>query len=253
MQQEGLDNRMTQNSKPTPESRGLESNQPAVSQPPKTVGSPANPSQLPEIKFIFFVASSVTNKNISGFINSSMAMLRSIWRPIDVNVKQFQVNFSWDGSFKTIDDKNQKYRRILFPRNFVPPIQVLTLVNDNYANTAFKAEVPVFICEVAWDEMDEPGVPRDGDLRGFTIVNILPWFKGERAILIFSMSAKTKTLAHELSHWIGFTHGIYSEDPTNIASIGGGGFRVDRDEFRRLYNWATDINYRKKLSTQLKL
>lgn len=210
---------------------------------------PAAPPPLPQVKLLFFVLSSVTNKKIDDFIKSSVSWLSVIWKPKDDDLKRFEVSFAWDGTFKSIADKDKKYRRIEFRTKGGAPA-ALELVKNNYSNPNFNAEVPVFICEVAWDEDNEPGGPRDGELRGFTLVRSLPWFSGERAIFLFSSAAGPRTLAHEMSHWVGLSHSQYREDPGNIAAMGGGGLQVDRDEFRKLHLWATDPAVRKKLGTK---
>lgn len=215
----------------------------------KTPAKPASPPTLPQVNVLFFVLSSVTNKKIDEFIKSSMSWLSTIWKPKDDDLKRFEITFVWDGTFKSVTDKDRKYRRIEFRTKGGSPA-ALQLVKDNYSNPNFNAEVPVFICEVAWDEDNERGEPRDGELRGITLVKSLPWFTGERAIFLFSSAASQRTLAHEMSHWVGFSHLQYKEDPGNIAAIGGSGLEVDRDEFRKLHKWATDLAYRKQLAAK---
>ena len=211
--------------------------------------NPASPPALPQVNVLFFVLSSVTKKKIDDFIKASVSFLSAIWKPKDDDLKRFEVSFVWDGTYKSIADKSGKYRRIEFRTKDGSPA-ALQLVKDNYSNPTFNAEVPVFVCEVAWDQDNEPGDPRDGDLRGFTLVKSLPWFTGERAIFLFAGTAGSRTLAHEMSHWIGLSHSQYRDDPGNIAAIGGGGVGVDRDEFRKLYKWATDPAVRKHLATK---
>jgi hypothetical protein len=195
----------------------------------------------------FFVLSSVANKQIDAFIRSSIAWARVLWKPQDDDLKKFEVSLMWDGKVTPILDKDNMFRRIDFKKEGSP--KALQLVKENYSNPNFNPEVPVFVCQAAWYEPEEPGEPRDGMLRGFTLVKSLPWFTGERAILVFSSAADTRTIAHELTHWIGLSHKVYEGDPSNLAA-GGSGVRVDRDEFRRLHRWATDVNYRKQLATK---
>lgn len=215
--------------------------------PPKT-------QSLPEVVFVFYVLSSALTKTTKTFIENSMAMVQYIWKPRQEadnydEVKKFAVTAKWDGSFKTIDDKNDFYKLIEYPLN-KPSDKTLSLIKDNFSNPNFDAIVPVFICYAAWDELNEPGTPREGLLRGFTVVRSLPWFTGERAILLFSSQAGPKTLAHELSHWCGFTHAQFKDDPDNIGYIGGGGFGIDREQLRKYYKWATELSFRKTIGTK---
>jgi hypothetical protein len=183
-----------------------------------------------------------------------MSLLQSIWRPrADKDdyetTKNFEVKSKWNGSFKAIDNSKGEFSRIDFPRDGSADT-ALKLVKDNFANSEFDAVVPVFICNAAWDELNEPGSPRDGFMRGFTLVKSLPWFTGERAILLFASQAGPKVLAHELSHWCGFTHAAFRDSPENIGYIGGGGFDIDREQLRKYYRWATEMGFRKTLAGQ---
>jgi hypothetical protein len=216
----------------------------------KDAGSPAQPSpaaRVPEVKVLFWVLSSVGRKDVAQLVKSQIDLLRAIWKPKDDDLKKFEVNFIWDGTFKGIGDKDKRYRRIEIRRGGAP--MALQLVKDNYSNAEFKPEIPVFVCEVAWDEDNEPGEPRDGFLRGYTLVKSLPWFTGERAIFLFASAAVSTSLAHEMTHWIGFSHIQYRDVPANVAA-NRGGVQVDRDEFRKLHRWATDVDFRKRLATK---
>lgn len=215
---------------------------------------PVKTPALPEVQFVFYVLSSALTKTTKTFIENSIAMVQFIWNPRkeDDNydeVKKFAVTSKWDGSFKTITDKNDFYKRIDYPTSGASD-KTLSIIKDNFSNPNFDATVPVFICYSAWDELNEPGTPREGLLRGFTVVRTLPWFTGDRAILLFSSTAGPKTLAHELSHWCGFKHAQYKDDPDNIGAIGGGGFGIDRDELRKYYKWATEQSFRKTIGTK---
>ncbi len=222
---------------------------------PALVKQPSAKTQsLPEVGFVFYVLSSAITKTTKTFIETSMAIVQSIWKPRqeDENyesVKKFAVTSKWSGSLKTIEDKNDFYKRIDYPLN-KPSEKTLSLIKDNFSNPNFDAIIQVFICYSAWDELNESGTPRDGLLRGFTLVRSLPWFSGERAILLFASTAGPKTLAHELSHWCGFTHAQFKDDPGNIGYIGGGGFSIDREQLRKYYRWATELSFRKTIATR---
>jgi hypothetical protein len=205
--------------------------------------------QLPVVNFLFFVLSSATNKSIQDFISESFFMVKAFWTPRNADVKKFEVEFSWDKIFKLIYDKNGAFKRIDFPISKAPE-SVLEVIKNNYSNPGLNPEIPVFLFDAAWDELNDKNPPRGGELRGFTITHTLPWFTGERAILLFSSQAITRTLSHELSHWFGFSHMQYASEPNNIGATGSG-VQVDRDQFRKLYMWASDINFRKKLATKL--
>lgn len=210
------------------------------------------PPPLAEVEFQFFVLSTALTKNTKEFIETSMGLVQYIWKPRTEkddfeSTKKFQVTSKWNSSIKTIDDKDGYYKRIDFPSNGAAD-KALKLVKENFSNPQFDPIIPVFICFAAWDEVNEPGTPRDGLLKGFTIVRSLPWFTGERAILLFSSSTGPKTLAHELSHWSGFTHASFKDNPDNIGYMGGGGFDIDREQLRKYYRWATEMSFRKTLA-----
>ena len=212
----------------------------------------AKPRPLPEVEFSFFALSTIEASRIAKLIENAMNVVRLIWRPRAdkddyESTKGFEVKSKWSGSFKTIDNRKGEFSRIDFPRDGAPE-KALELVKDNFANPNFDAVVPVFICNSAWDELNEPGSPRDGLLRGFTLVKSLPWFTGERAILLFATEAGPKVLAHELNHWCGFTHTPFKDNPDNIGYIGGGGFDIARDQLRKYYRWGTEIGFRKTLA-----
>jgi hypothetical protein len=212
----------------------------------------AKPSALPEAEFSFFALSTIEAAGIPKFIANAMHLVQLIWRPRAdkddyESTKRFEVKPKWSGTVKTIDNRKGEFSRIDFPRNDSAE-KALKLVKDNFANPNFDAVVPVFICNAAWDELNEPGSPRDGLMRGFTLVKSLPWFTGERAILVFASQAGPRVLAHELSHWCGFTHVVFKDDPDNIGSMGGNGFDIDREQLRRYYRWATEIGFRKTLA-----
>lgn len=227
------------------------SNQPVS---PYGAGQPAKkpPPSLPEVEYVFFVLSTALSKQTEAFIRSSVSLGQAIWRPDPKKdnydaVKKFEVTCRWNGGFKTVEDKDGNYKRIDFPLDKASE-KALKLVADNFSNPNFDPVIPVFICYSAWDELNEPGAPRAGLLNGFTLVKSLPWFSGERAILLFSSAAGPKTLAHELSHWCGFTHAYFKDNPDNVGYIGGGGFDIDREQLRKYYKWATEIGFRKTLA-----
>lgn len=228
---------------PAPASRPVPAKQP-----------PAKTAAWPEVEFSFFVLSSAITKTTKTFIENAMAFVQSIWMPrkdeenFD-NLKKFAVTSKWSGEFKTIEDKAGFYKRIDFPLNKASD-KTLSLIKDNFSNANFDPIVPVFICYAAWDEFNEPGSPREGLLRGFTVIKSLPWFSGERAILLFSSTAGPKTLAHELSHWCGFTHRNFEDDPGNIGFAGGGGFGISRDQLRKYHRWASELSFRKTIGTR---
>ncbi len=216
--------------------------------------TPAKPRALPEVEFSFFVLSTIKAARISKLIANAMHLIQFIWRPrADKDdydrTKRFEVKSKWSGSFKTIDNRKGEFSRIEFPRNG-GAAKALKLVKDNFSNPNLDAVVPVFICNSAWYERMEPGLPRDGLMRGFTMVKSLPWFAGERAILLFASTAGPKVLAHELSHWCGFTHARFRGNADNIGSIGGAGWDIDRMQLRNYYRWATQIGFRKTLAGQ---
>lgn len=201
---------------------------------------------IPEVEFLFFVLSSAKHASMQQFVQSSFTWVKTIWTPKDEDTQRFEVKMKWDGTLKTIADADGTYKRIDIPKVDAPP-KAMALVNENFMNAGFEPIVPVFICNAAWDELNDKDPPRDGESRGFTLTKSLPGFSGERAILLFSSAALPRSLAHELSHWCGFSHSYYENSPDNIGKIGGGGLKTDRDQLRRFFQWATDIEFRKRL------
>lgn len=234
----------------------LQSPAPVYAAPaPAPAKQPAPKTQSPpEVKFEFYVLSTAVTKNTKTFIENSVSMVQAIWTPRKDeenydSLKKYAVSSTWSGEFKTIEDKNNFYKRIDFPLNKASD-QTLSLIKENFSNGNWDPVVPVFICYSAWDEFNEPGSPREGLLRGFTVIKSLPWFSGERAILLFASTAGPKTLAHELSHWCGFTHKHFEDDPGNIGFAGGGGFGITRDQLRKYYRWASELSFRKTIGTK---
>jgi hypothetical protein len=215
---------------------------------------PVNPKPPPppEVEFQFFVLSTALTKSTKDFIESAMNLVQFIWKPRSDKddyeaTKKFLVTSKWDGTFKTIEDKDEYYKRIDFPIKGAAD-KSLELVKDNFSNTMINPIIPIFICYSAWDELNEPGTPREGLLRGFTLVKSLPWFTGERAILLFSSEAAPKTLAHELTHWCGFTHAHFKDNNDNIGYMGGGGYDIDREQLKKYHRWASELGFRKTLA-----
>ena len=213
---------------------------------------PAKAPALPEAEFRFFALSTLEPKGVPKTIENAMSLVQSIWQPRKDKedydrTKKFEVRSKWSGSFTTVENAKGEFSRIDFPRNAAAD-KALKLVKDNFANPDLDPVVPVFVCHAAWDEEEEPGSPRDGLLRGFTLVKSLSWFTGERAILLFASQAGSKTLAHELSHWCGFTHKWFEDDRANIGAIGGGGFDIDREQLRKYHRWTTQVGFRKTLA-----
>jgi len=204
------------------------------------------PKPLPVVNLVFFVLSSVTKPKIADFLTTLVTWARVLWKPKDDDLKKYEVNLLWDQTFKPIPDQNKTFRRIDFLKSGSPA--ALQLVKNNYSNPDFKPAIPIFIVEAAWDELFDGGQPHDGNTRGYTLVKFERWFTGERAVLIFACCAQARTLAHELTHWVGFIHTQYRDDPSNLAAVGGGGVQLDRDEFRKLHKWATDVEFRKQLA-----
>jgi hypothetical protein len=207
---------------------------------------------VPEVEFLFFTLSTLEAVKVANRIAASMRLVESIWRPRPdkddyETTKAFAVKSKWSGAFQTIDNSKGEFSRIDFPREGAAA-KALQLVNRNFENAAFAAVIPVFLCDAAWDEVNEPGTPRPGLMKGFTLVRSLPWFTGERAILVFASVADAKVLAHELSHWCGFSHLLFSDDPTNVGHVGGGGFEIDREQLRRYHRWATELTFRKTIA-----
>src|SRR5207244_2543073 len=90
---------------------------------------------------------------------------RTVKYVTELPVKKFGVNFQWDNTFKNIVDSNNTFRRIDIRLSSGAPI-ALKLVKGNYSNPSFNSDIPIFICHAAWDELNEPGKPRDGLLHG---------------------------------------------------------------------------------------
>src|SRR5829696_2883324 len=82
--------------------------------------------KLAEVEFVFYVVSSVLTalaktvsatanndptKMITLFIQASMNLVQLIWKPSKEeddydSIKEYEVTSKWNGSFKTINDKN---------------------------------------------------------------------------------------------------------------------------------------------------
>src|SRR5438445_1233816 len=173
----------------------------------------------PVVNLRFFVLSNAKREKggMQDFLKQLVNLLKGIWKPKEPDVKKFAVNFQWDNTFKNIVDSNNTFRRIDIRLSSGAPI-ALKLVKGNYSNPSFNSDIPIFICHAAWDELNEPGKPRDGLLHGFTLTKKgNPWFSGERAILLFSSTSTENTLAHEMSHWCGFSHRDAENFPNNIG------------------------------------
>lgn len=213
-----------------------------------------NASVPPAVEFAFFALSTIAAARIPKLIANVMALVRAIWRPRAdkddyESTRRFEVKSTWNGSFTTVGNNKGEFSRIDFPR-MGSATKALKLVQDNFANPEWRAVVPVFICDSAWDEVNEPGLPRDGLMKGFTLVRSLPWFTGERAILLFASQLGPRVLAHELSHWCGFTHKHFEGNRDNVGAIGGGGFDIGREQLRKYHRWATETGFRKTLAGQ---
>ena len=217
----------------------------ASSQPPRAQMR----SAPPQVTFSFFALSTLDPVNVTRLVTDSMRLVQVIWHPrlgddTYESTKDFEVKSAWNGQFRTVDNRSGEFNRIDFPRDGAA-VKALQLVKQNFENSDFAAIVPVFICNAAWDEREEPGSPRNGPTKGFTLVRSLPWFTGERAIFLFASMADSKVLAHELIHWCGVRRPVFQDD---VANIGGGGFDIDREQLRRYYRWATEYTLRKTMA-----
>jgi hypothetical protein len=201
------------------------------------------------IAFYFMVLSSALKKrsgDITDWISKQYYMVKAIWTPKEEELKKkYLVEFVWDRKYKTIPDEKNEYQRIDYYRHSTKgsPKTLELIKTSGWSNVNFKPHIPVFVCWSAWNELNEPGEPRSGLLEGFTATKRgNPWFKGERAILLFLSTAAPLTLAHELSHWAGFIH--KDVDPENIGALGGV-TKVEEEQLRKLYRWASEVEYRK--------
>lgn len=208
---------------------------------------------IPVVNLRFFVLSNLVVpegvRSVQDLINSWVGSVRYFWSPGEKGVAaKYAVTFQWDETYKLIGDSTNAFKRIDFFSSGSP--QALSLVRENWTNPHFNPDIPIFVCSAAWDEDNEPGQPHDGLLSGHTLTKggDPSWFRGERAILLFTHSASPDTLAHEMTHWVGFNH-RQSEalGSDNIGRTGGGGGVVDPKQFAKLYRWATIRGFRQSV------
>jgi hypothetical protein len=216
----------------------------------QTASQAKKPPALPEIKFTFFVLSSVTRSNIIEHIKNQISTANAIWRrPEEPTLHKFDVNLNWDDVITGIPDREGTYRRIEY---YIDKSEkVLQLIKKNYSNSTSKPEIPVFVAEFGWDQVAPSDKPYDSRLEGRSVVRTDSWFAGEPAIFIFSSQLTkddTYTLGHELAHIIGggSTHTHPHVPPENIGASPPGN-DVTRAQLVALHRWATEIAYRKEL------
>ena len=206
------------------------------------------PQPRPVLNFRFFALSHATfgSQGSTGFADQLLTMAKALWNPREEALQKYGTIFLWDKVIQPIQDPQREFRRIDFRISGSP--KAIKLVTANVSNIHFDPVIPVFLCVAAWDEINEPGEPRDGLLQGYTLSKLSGrwWPGGERAILIFE-TANPKTLAHELVHWFGSRH---SSDPTNLGSEGAQGIHLERDQFRTMYRWAISRGHRRTLATR---
>lgn len=181
------------------------------------------------------------------FVGKWFSYVRLVWEPKSQDLKkmyeEYKVTFKWDGKVKLIDDKDGNYDLIEFPKGGAPD-KAFKLIKDNWSNPHGDPVIPVFICRSAWVQRDEGMPKRPGALKGYTFLkNREPGAPAdmERAIFLFSSAADQITLAHEMSHWVGFDHGSVGRD--NIGQLYGG-VKVIEEQYYQLHRWAQFRNLR---------
>lgn len=221
--------------------------------------SSANPQLIarmpptPVVNLRFFVLSNVAlpqgEKSWKDFINTRVSFLKILWTPPETGpTTKYRVTFQWDRTYRLIDDSANAYKRIdlLIPGS----PQALSLVKAaNWTNPHFSPDIPIFVCNAAWVQGLDPPPPHEGPAGGFTLTkSTSSWFKGERAILLFVVLREPNTLAHEMAHWVGFSHKESVALGNDNIGIAGGGRVVAPRQFEKLYRWATIRGFRRSIS-----
>jgi hypothetical protein len=199
-----------------------------------------------QIRFEFFCVPSAHSgaPKLSTYCRDIVTYADAIWNVKPPPSTGGPVSFFWDGSIKSVSEQNDEYKLIEF--YITKGDKALKLVKENWASNP-DAVIPVFLCWAAWDQLGDGGtVPHPGQLEGFTVTRKgVPWFKGDRAILLFLATAGQDTLAHELSHWFGFSHRDVDGDPElNVGRNGGGGRHILNTQYRKMIRWATESSFR---------
>src|SRR5262249_52360372 len=137
---------------------------------------------IPEITFFFYYLSNAFPQGVDPdkWCKSQFFLAKAVWTSKDTALQKYIVNFVWDGKLTAIHDPSNQYKLIEFHRQTGSP-RALQLVKEHWSNLHRDPKIPIFVCNAAWDEVNEPGPPRAGVLRGYTLTHRgNPWFIGER-------------------------------------------------------------------------
>jgi hypothetical protein len=201
-----------------------------------------------KIDFSFFALPSAgeAKKDLTALANNQLSFAAAVWNPKALPKNEDRVTFVWNGSLKTATEAKDD-RVIQCSDNNSEQGARLVRVNVTFTDLPV---IPVFLCYSLWDNINDGGSPRPGLLKGFTLTRRgTPRFAGQRAIFLSVTQVVGLTLAHELSHWFGFSHGDYDGSASNIGKMGGGGPSIDDVQHHAMLRWATQADFRKKFLT----